>query len=303
MDQTYAIIAQVRNKSIRLQDWILYHYEEGFNIFIIFDDHSTDDTKDELERITNEYGIRIFLSATAGPFNVFGKNDNVLYPTGRKDGELLVKDGEYLKSTHATCPELARRICNSFTRGNDLLKKLFPGAICTCIDDDEFLVTEIEGKRVVDVIEDIFEQRKIEYKGKEAPGRYSEQILLSSVDVKDQYELGRWYTANDNTNQLWSEEELNKDLMWRNRTKCVIKSESMETCTFMHVLLDGAVKTFWDEHNNVVSAGDVVRDYSLLKIVHFRKPEQLNANIKFTTNNTLLNKCKRMKQKYEEQNG
>ena len=309
MHTHYAIVSQIRNKAVRIKDWVRYHSSEGFDTFVIFDDNSTDYTMRIFDEMSKECNINLHIFKTTGPFNRDGK-------------ELEVGVGEYLNSEHVTSISLADRICESFTRGFRFLKETYPNTVCAFIDDDEFLVTE-KDKKVVEVIDEIFEDRKLEWEQirrsnseiktknlswnlkKIVGDRYREQLLIQSFDVKDQYRLREWYTADERANQIWDTNSLHENRTWRNRSKCIIRTDSVgekESCRSMHSILhptkDSKFIKSLKNVSIVADEGDFVRDYSKLRIFHFRKPQQQgfgSEDIKFTTNDTLLNKMKKIR--------
>jgi len=158
------IITQQKDQSFRLRDWILYHYNEGFDTFIIFDDKSEDNSVYVLQKLAQTYNININIQITddEGPIHnqANTKNSNTYH-----------FDGDF-----------HRRIVRSFNRGLNIVKKHNPDAICSFTDVDEFLVTD-ERTNVVDVIKSQFKLLNTSH------------IYINSFDVNDDFILdGRLYT-------------------------------------------------------------------------------------------------------------
>ena len=64
MDYTIGIATMTQNQASRLKEWILYHYNMGFNKFIIYLDKCTDNSKTILENLIIDYNIDIDIYLT-----------------------------------------------------------------------------------------------------------------------------------------------------------------------------------------------------------------------------------------------
>ena len=251
------VITQLKNQSGRLRDWILYHYEEGFETFIIYDDYSEDDTVKEIEEIKNKYNINIIIKYTDGIGGKYGIEDC-------KNSESYGMDISFHK-----------RLCRSYTQGNNYVKSINPNAICAIIDVDEFLVTS-ENKKAIDVI-------------KEEMGRLnSKQLVINSFDIDDGFTIGDWYTTQDICSNRWSYEKTMKT-HFNARYKSVIVSEDLEEVVQAHILK-------WAD--NPIIENFRVYDFEKLRIHHFRKPT-LPIKIEFDKDFTMINKMKIIRDKYE----
>lgn len=237
----YVIITQLKNQSIRIKDWILYHYNEGFDGFIIFDDFSEDSTKEEIIKIRDEYNINIILKETDG---VGGTYD-------------ISNCGNSNSYGHDS--SLNHRIQRSYTEGNNILKSINPEAFCAFIDVDEFFVTSTE-KKIYEVINELFSDNL-------------RQILIFSFDVKHDYELTKGFILNSK-NIRWTYEFLDSHPVWFARGKSIIKTKFLETCTFVHAILDPVPPSPHSEYSKEI------RNYDLLRMHHYRVPN-LDTNHDF----------------------
>ena len=60
------IITQSKDQGERLKDWVLYHYEEGFDTFLYFDDYSEDNSIEILNNLKEKYAINIIIRYSDG---------------------------------------------------------------------------------------------------------------------------------------------------------------------------------------------------------------------------------------------
>lgn len=110
------IVTQLRNESQRIIEWILYHANEiGIRKFIIFDDHSDDETLKYLDLLKDEFNIEVFKTIKAS------------YYSDSKNPEIY---GNI---------DLHKRILNSMNEGLNLLKKNNIGEWVFFIEVDEFI--------------------------------------------------------------------------------------------------------------------------------------------------------------------
>jgi hypothetical protein len=209
----YVIITQLKNEDWRIYGWLSYHYNQGFDTFIIFDDFSTDNTLNEIERFkTNFGGVNIITQKTDGVGGSYGKNTNPFHYGHDKS--------------------LNERIMRSYTNGNNIVKAQNPGAICVFIDVDEFLVTD-EKTKVTKIIDSLFNEG-------------IDQILVFNFDVKDEYESNSNYLTQSNNYYRWDFDSMNSHNVWSTRCKSIIKSDKLELVTFVHFILNPwETKTNW----------------------------------------------------------
>lgn len=258
------IITQQKDQSNRMLDWILYHHSEGFDSFIIFDDYSQDDTVNKIIEISEKYKIDVKIARTDGVGNIY-------------DIQVTQNSNSY-----GGDESFLSRIRRSYTIGNNFVKNINPDAISIFIDVDEFLVTDSD-KKCSEVISEIMEQRQVE------------QLIINSFDILDNYEVSNWYTSFDTTNLRWDFEST-ENSEFALRYKSLIVSKYLDDVEHIHYLRP--------LHNNkeLFQDGNIFRyrvtDYSKLRIHHFRKPN-LKSNIKFVEDFTLINKMKKLKEKYE----
>lgn len=167
------IITQLKDQSDRIKDWILYHHEQGFDTFIMYDDSSEDDTVEKMNSIKDSYNINIIINKTDGLGNVYSSEN--------------CKNSE---SYHGDVT-LSDRIRRSFTSGNNIVKSINPNAVSVFIDVDEFLVSD-SNEKISSIIENELITRNID------------QLVINSFDILDNgYDLGDWYTTNLNTSKRW----------------------------------------------------------------------------------------------------
>lgn len=166
--------------------------------------------------------------------------------------------------------------------GNKVAKLLDAQAICAVIDVDEFLYTDMNLK-VCEVIGNIFSEQSCH------------QIRVINFDVKDDYNLSKTFLI-DNDFSVWKESDLDSNSVLRTRAKCIIKSEFVNSITFVHDLLNGQFPA------NLSDKSIDERNYSKLKMLHFRKPNLSTHGadlIEFVYDDKIN---KRIKKNYENTN-
>lgn len=257
------IITQAKDQSSRFKDWLLYHYEEGFDTLIYFDDYSEDGSIEILNNISKEYGIQVLINYS----------DNI---GNRKSRAEMSNSNSYGGDI-----SIHNRLIRSYSAGLNIARKLNPDAICAIIDVDEFLVSNSD-KKVVDVIQEIMENQETKH------------LYIHSFDISDEFNPEEnWYTTNENTKFRW-DYDYRKNTIYQNRGKSVcISSEIGEIPqgpNYVHVLRDFDDNYF--KKMNVV-------DYELLRMHHYRKP-CMDKNFKFVEDRTLLNKMIKIKNKYRK---
>lgn len=246
----FVIISQVGNQEDRIYDWIYYHQALGFDTFIIFDDHSKDGSVQEIKRAQKDF-----------------KNINIILDYSDLEGQFY--DVEQCKSSeNYGHHSFLSRMNRSYNRGNDLVKKINPDAICTFIDQDEFIFTNSEN---VDIIYKTFKNQKCC------------QILVYSFDVKNDYNLEKGFMfKNDFTRWEYSELENSK---YRGRCKPIFISKHLNQCEYVHVPIQSPEKKTYE-----------FRNYDDLRILHFRKPNLPNSeHFKCTEDINFKNFLKKIK--------
>jgi hypothetical protein len=258
------IITQLKDQSDRIKDWILYHHEQGFDTFIMYDDSSEDDTVEKMKLIRDSYNINIIINKSDGFGNVYSfencKNSESYH------GDVTLSD----------------RIRRSFTSGNNIVKSINPDAISVFVDVDEFLVSNLDEK-ISTTIENELKNRNID------------QLVINSFDVLDDgYELGDWYTTNKRTSKRW--DSLKFKEYGLNRYKSLVISAKMDEAVHVHYLrlIEGRTEATLQE---LIDSKYRIDDYKL-RIHHFRKPN-LQFNIEYTDDFTLINKMNEIKDKYK----
>lgn len=229
----YVIITQLKNQSKRIKDWILYHHNEGFDGFIIFDDFSEDSTEEEIIKVKNEYNINVIVKKTDGIGGTYDINN-----CGNSN-------------SYGNDSSLNHRIQRSYTEGNNILKSINPEAFCAFIDVDEFFVTS-SNKKIYEVINDLFLENL-------------RQTLIISFDVRHDYDLNDDFIVNSK-NLRWSYEFLDSHPVFFARGKSIIKSKFLDKCTFVHAILDPIPPSPHAEYSKEI------RNYDLLRIHHYRVP-------------------------------
>jgi hypothetical protein len=214
------IITQSKDQSKRLKDWILYHYEEGFDTFIYFDDYSEDNSVEILKEISLTYGIRIIIGYSDG----FGNRKSI---TEMQSSESYGGD-----------VSINYRIIRSYNRGLDIARNIDPNAICAIIDVDEFIVSS--KNRVADSISYLLE------------GQESKHLYLHSFDVSDDFAVEEWYTTNPNTSFRWDYES-RKDSIYRGRGKSVCAVSEIQSIpqgpNYVHILKDSDQIKYVDDYD------------------------------------------------------
>ena len=195
------IITQLKNQSNRIKDWILYHYAEGFDGFIIFDDFSEDSTEEEIIKIRDKFNINIIVKKTDGLGNSYGL--------------MACKDS----NSYGGDSSLSDRILRTINTGYEMAYNINPNSFCAFIDVDEFIMTNSD-KKVTDVIHEKF-------------GLNYKQIQIRNIDVLHNYELTDWYTNNIDL-KTWNYEDLRNHEVWKYRNKAVLKTGFCKLLKFIH---------------------------------------------------------------------
>jgi hypothetical protein len=259
---TKCIVTQSKDQSVRLKDWILYHFDQGFDTFVFFDDFSEDDSVSTLKKLKNDYGINIIIKYSDGIGNRKSKED--------------MSNSE----TYGGDVSINYRILRSYNVGLNLLKKLNPDSICAFIDVDEFLVSN-NSEKVSETISRIMSERNIDL------------VYIHSFDIKNVYPLKEWYISDESTSLRWDfNSRLSSDYKNRGKSVCIVKSlqEIKQMPNYVHQLRE--IQEFEAERISV-------DDYKLLRIHHFRNPNLIGEAIQYTNDFTLIEKAKSIKNKYQ----
>lgn len=198
----YIVVTQLKNQSKRIREWILYHYNEGFDGFMIYDDFSEDSTEEEIIKVRDEYGINIILKKTDGIGNSYNIEN-----CGNSD-------------SYGGDRSLSDRILRTINDAYEIATNMYPNSYCAFIDVDEFIVTSSE-KKVTEVLQQKFDMN---YK----------QILIRNIDVLHNYELSNWYTSKTDL-KIWSYDDLRNTWPWNTRNKAVLKSGFCKRLGFIHI--------------------------------------------------------------------
>ena len=252
----YVIVTQLKNQENRVYDWLKYHTKEGFDSFVLFDDFSEDNTITEIIRFQDDYkNIYISLNKTDG----IGSSHTIENCSNSKHYELDM--------------QLHERILRSVNSGLEIVKSINKDAICVVIDVDEFLLTD-EDKKVTEVIDSIYkESDKNVY-----------QICVFNFDIQDDYTLEKGFLIK-NKFKRWSYEGMENNSHYRYRHKGMVIAGQLPSIRFIHYLRGPDIVPSTDIHNVDF------RNYSRLRMIHFRKPNQ-NTDIQFVEDPILEKKLK-----------
>lgn len=254
------IITQAKDQGKRLKDWILYHYEEGFDTFIFFDDYSEDDTIEILKKISDKYNINIIINNSDG----FGNKKSLYEMTNSNNygGDISIN----------------YRIIRSYNLGLQIARDLDKNSICAILDVDEFLVSN-EGK-VINVVKNLLDNK-------------FKHIYVNSFDVYDGFIVDDWYTTQECTKYRWDFISRNNSI-FKNRGKSICLSSSIieipQGPNCVHTLKENINEEYFKNID--------IEDFNKLRIHHFRNP-MLDKTILLEEDVTLINKMRIIKEKYE----
>lgn len=195
----HAICTQYRNEENKLKPWILYHAEQGFNTFILYDDHSSDNSVTILQNISEKYDINIIVNKT-----------DVI----EKTYSSALQTEEY----HQDIP-LNKRIARSFLYGFNIFNELNycikenNKSFCAFIDIDECLSTDTN-KSVVETINLLFDLQDTNH-------LYVPSFDVNTISLKTDFKV---FLEKD-TQYRWSENERKtfKDGKFSHRGKSIVK--------------------------------------------------------------------------------
>jgi len=189
------IVTQLRNESKRIEEWIKYHNRLGVSNFIIYDDNSIDNSKEIINKISNNYSIKLFDSNKIGRY-VNSDNPN----------EYGIIDA-------------VRRVVDSYNKGLLYIKQHYnENDWIAFIEVDEFLVPQKKDYGLLDIISNI----------------NFDKIYVSSYDFKCPFDLNksiinqtflRW---SDNTRNFM------KNGYFSGRGKTIVKIRSIDSVNDIH---------------------------------------------------------------------
>ena len=252
----YTIITQLKNQDKRVYDWMKYHYREGFDSFILFDDSSEDNTIVEIQRFKNDFSdCYVSINMTDG----IGRQHSI---------DNCSNSNSYLFDT-----ELSDRILRSVNKGLEIVKEINPNSVCVVIDVDEFLLTD-ENDKIVNVISSIYKENNISNDN-------VYQICVFNFDVKDDYNLEKGFLTK-NIFLRWDYDSMDNHPNYRCRHKSMVIAKRLEKIRFIHYLRGPDIVPTTDIHSVDF------RDYRRLRMIHFRKPNQFDADISYVEDPILI---------------
>lgn len=254
------IITQAKDQSARIKDWILYHYEEGFDTFIYFDDYSTDNSIEILEKIKIDYGINIIINFS----------DAI--------GNTIQTSQMSNSNSYAGDSTVNYRIIRSYNRGLEIAKSSNINSICAFIDIDEFITSD--SLNSIEMITKLLEEKNTKH------------LYLASFDVQDDWLVQDWYTTDKNTRLRWDfDSRQSSPYRYRGKSVCLASAieEIKQEPNYVHCLVHCN-----EEYANQIS----VTDHTSLRIHHYRKPI-LSNSIEFVEDFTIINKMLSIKEKYK----
>jgi hypothetical protein len=237
----YVIITQLKNQEERIKEWILYHHLQGFDTFIIFDDHSEDGTVNKINEVKEKYNINIIVKYTDKIGGSYDKSNCINSDSYRHDSSL------------------GDRILRSYTFGNNIVKENNPEAICSFIDIDEFIVTS-ENKKVVEIFDDYFYEKDFA------------QLIMLSLDARHDYELKENFISNNET-YIWDYDFAKNHPIFSTRGKSTIKSKYLTgNAVFVHCMLEP------NHHPHEFNNKTIRPYYDEIRIIHYRIPNLTNSD-------------------------
>jgi len=256
------IITQSKDQSQRLHDWVLYHFEQGFDTFVFFDDFSEDNSLKVLEKLRADHNINIITKFSDGLGN-------------KKSREEMTNSESYGGDV-----SINYRIIRSYNQGLSIIKNLNPEALCLFIDVDEFLVSNSDEK-VSEVIKKIMIEKN------------TDLVYIHSFDIKNDYDLEDWYICSDNSSLRWS---------YLSRSQSAYKNRGKSACIANTILEIKQLPNYVHQIREVSDDEKIkvsFDDYDRLRIHHFRKPNLSDNNIEYVKDFTLIQKSLLIKNKYK----
>lgn len=274
----YSICTQYRNEENKLKPWILYHVEQGFNTFILYDDHSSDDSILTLKDIIQSYKINVIINQTDVKEKMYSNS---------------LQTEEY-----QTDIPLNKRIARSFLNGFDTFNKLNTSvegknkSFCAFVDVDECLTTD-NNKSVVETVDLLFDLQKTNH------------LYVPSFDVNTSF-LNTDFKVflQKDTQYRWSETERRtfKNGKFSHRGKSIVKfgydfpiKHDLHSWSIVHCA--GAVGTDFEtaiplDSNKNCNSTD-------LRIHHYRVPPNNGCTSFSQKDPTTYNEFKKVYSKYE----
>lgn len=270
-----AICTQFRNESNKISTWITYNIKEGFNTFILFDDHSSDDSEKIVKDIIDSYSdVRLIYLQTDN------YNNSQLY-------ENCLSTNEYREDS-----SLQRRISQSFLRGFETFKSLCNNEelnYCCFVDIDEILTTNSKNI-ITEVIENNLSKRDVEH------------LYVQSYDVNTvNLETDKNIFQNENTKYRWSNKNRLEFLngVYSYRGKSIVTDKHNFICSsedFWSIIHCGGC--IGNNFETAIPLGsNKVPDESELRIHHYRVPPSSNSTIFDEYDDTAFNKFRTIRNK------
>lgn len=230
------ITNQFRNESLRLEEWILYHFYQGFDSFILFDDWSEDNSIEIIDKLRSKYKINIIIEKTDGKGVKFknGSETNLYQGNG----------------------DVNWRIARSATRGLEIARRNNPDCNIFIGEVDEFLHTPLDIK-----ITDLIQELQIKHGQK--------HLYIQSFDICDNFELNSNILTQPCTQKRWSYE-------YRQRTKFNDRGKSITTPSVTSIVREEGGHIHYLTTGLKHEFPDCKRvNWEILRIHHFRKPSYI----------------------------
>jgi len=154
------LITQLRNEEVKIEKWLLYNFAEGIDHAIIFDDQSTDRT---IEILKN-----------------FPKDKITILPT---DGI-----GEK-KRSHSE----AMRVCRSFNKGLQYVRKKYPGDHQIAFFDCDEFVTSDKNDQTFVLLNTLHREKNINH------------FYIRSLDVHYSFQFTKNFASDPATKTRWKD--------------------------------------------------------------------------------------------------
>lgn len=266
-----AICTQFRNESNKICDWFEYYINEGFNAFILFDDHSDDNIDEKIQYFLKKYdNIKLY-------YHITDIKDNVKLYNNSLETNIYQNDSS-----------LHHRISQSFLSGFDIFKSIsIPNELnyCCFVDIDEIIISNYNEK-ITKIIENNFVKRKVEH-------LYIQSYDVNTIKIENDLDIFR----NEQTQYRWSqknrEEFLNGKYSYRG--KSIVTNNHNFICSpqnYWSIIHCGGC--IGNDFRSAVSVEKVPPEEEL-RINHYRIPPNDNSVIFDEFDNFVFNKFKNLK--------
>lgn len=187
--------------------------------------------------------------------------------------KINVNDANSYKSN----PHFSYRICRSYNRGTKILRyQQFNGYIAF-VDGDEFMTTGNDK-----TLKEYLNETKLPH------------LYVQSFDIQQDFTLDGFYPANDDTSFRWDYEARKNSPFWARGKSAILINyvpQIKQKGGANHTLYD------YDENGKIITDFSIVPNHLDIRIHHFRVPNSY-PSIKCIKDETLTNKCKKVKEKY-----